>query len=71
MEINQSSIDRMIAMSDEDLWRAIRLIASTSGVKLENGPAPAHEMAKIRGALSSVTSEDITAAFEILAKYKK
>ena len=71
MEINQSSRERMIAMSDEDLWRAIRLIASTSGIKLDNSPAPAAEMAKIRGALSSATSEDVRAAFDILAKYKK
>ena len=71
MEINKSSIDRMVAMSDEDLWRAIRLIASTSGIKLENSPAPAGEMAKIRSALSSATDKDVREAFDVLAKYTK
>lgn len=71
MEINQSTVNKMLSMSDENLWRSIRLIASTSGIKLDNGPAPQAEMEKIRAALSSVTSAEVGEALKILSKYKK
>ncbi|MBR5453169.1 MAG: hypothetical protein IKV54_03740 [Clostridia bacterium] len=71
MEINQSTVNKMLAMSDADLWRSIRLIASTSGIKLDNGPAPEAEMEKIRTALSSVTGSEVSEALKILSKYKK
>ena len=71
MEINQSTVNKMLAMSDDDLWRSIRLIASTSGIKLDNGPAPRAEMEKIRSALSSVTGADVNEALKILSKNRK
>ena len=71
MEINQSTVNKMLAMSDADLWRSIRLIASTSGIKLDNGPAPEAEMEKIRTALSSVTGSEVSEALKILSKYRK
>ena len=71
MEINQSTVNKMLAMSDADLWRSIRLIASTSGIKLDNGPAPEAEMEKIKTALSSVTGSEVSEALKILSKYKK
>lgn len=71
MEINKNTLSRMLSMDNTELWRTIRLIASTSGINLKDTQASAEDMAKIRTALSSVSGDDIKRALEILENYKK
>ncbi|MBE6563108.1 MAG: hypothetical protein E7660_05170 [Ruminococcaceae bacterium] len=70
MKIDKRTIDNICRMSDDKLWGAVRLFASSSGVNLSpRCPSPG-EMQKLRRTLSSLTDSDISRATEILKTYK-
>ncbi len=70
MKIDKRTIDTICRMSDDKLWGAVRLFASSSGVDLSRKrPSPA-EIQKLRHTLSTLTDSDISRAMEIIRTYK-
>ena len=71
MKIDKSMIDKVLKMDDEQLWRAIQLVASKSGVKdLSNMSRPS-DMSKVRSTLSSLNETDLQNALNLMKKGKE
>ncbi len=70
MKIDKKTIDTICRMSDDKLWGAVRLFASSSGIKLPRTQLSPSEMQKLRRTLSSLSDSDISRAAEILKTYK-
>lgn len=64
MKIDKATVDRLLKQNDEQLWRTIQLIASSSGLNLSGVNRP-KDLSKLRSALSSMTDGDIKRATEI------
>lgn len=66
MQLDPAMLQKVLSMNDGELWKTICLVASQSGLALSaKMPSPA-EMAKLRGALSSVTSKDMESALRLV-----
>lgn len=70
MKIDKATVDRLLKQNDEQLWRTIQLIASSSGLNLSGVNRP-KDLSKLRSALSSMTDGDIKRATEIIESYKR
>lgn len=70
MKIDKKTVDTICRMSDDKLWGAVRLFASSSGIKLPSKQLSPAEMQKLRRTLSTLTDTDISRATEILKTYK-
>ena len=70
MKINKKTIDELCALSDDKLWAALRLFASSSGITLSSKRVSRTEMARIRKTLSELTEADISRAGEIIGSLK-
>lgn len=70
MKIDKKTIDSLCRMSDEKLWGAVRLFASSSGVNLSGRQMDRTEMQRLRRTLMSLTDSDISRALEIMKTYK-
>ena len=64
MKIDKKTIDMILKMNDEQLWKVIQHVAKKSGQeKFANLEKP-QDMSKIRNTLSSLTDEQINLAID-------
>ena len=70
MKIDKNMIDKVLALNDEQLWKAIQLVASKSGLNTIGKLEQPKDMAKFRAALSGINDEDISRISELIKKGK-
>lgn len=71
MQFDYNMLSRLVSLSDEQLWQTIRRIASQNGISLPEGTPPAHELARLRQAMSSTQNPNVAEAMDIVNQYKK
>lgn len=70
MKIDKGTIDKILTLSDDNLWNVIQLIIKKAGVNsLKNMERP-KDMTKIRDTLSKLTDADIERAISLFKKGK-
>ncbi len=70
MKIDKSTIDKILKMNDDQLWKTIQYVAKKSGqAELENMQRPS-DMSKIRSTLSMLSDDDIQNAINMMKKRK-
>ena len=70
MKIDKKMIDKVLSLNDEQLWKAIQLVASKSGLNTVKNLEKPKDMSKIRSTLSGLNDEDITRVTELIKKGK-
>lgn len=71
MKIDKGTIDKVLKMNDDQLWKTIQYVAKRSGQKeLCNLERPS-DMTKIRNTLSMLSEEDIQKAINMMKKGKR
>ena len=71
MQLDSQALNRLLAMNDEMLWKSIRAIAGSNGLKLpEQTPSP-KEMEKLRIAISGISENDVGNAVRIIHEMRK
>lgn len=70
MKIDKKTIESLCRMSDDKLWGALRLFASSAGVNISQRRMNPGEMQKLRRTLMSLTDNDISRVVEIIQTYK-
>ena len=68
MKIDKNTIDRVLKMDDDQLWKTIQAVASKSGIGAVKNMEKPKDMSKIRSVLSGLTDEDISRVTEIIKK---
>ena len=71
MKIDQEKLDAVVKLSDEELWKTIREVAASHGIKLPEGVPPHGELEKVRGALSHGASPNIAEAIRVVNNYRR
>ena len=71
MKIDKEKLDRLVGMSDSELWGEIRKIAKGHGFTLPEKTPDSAEMSKIRGAISGGAKLKLGEAVRILNEYKR
>ncbi len=70
MKIDKKTIDMVLKMNDDQLWKAIQLVAKKSGVESFSSMQRPSDMTKIRQTLASLSDEQIQNALEMMKKGK-
>lgn len=70
MKIDKSTIDKVLKMNDEQLWRAIQYVAKKSGSEELSKMQKPSDMSKIRTTLSSLTEDEIESAVKMMKERK-
>ena len=68
MKIDKSTIDKVLKMNDDQLWKTILYVAKKSGQESFVGLEKPSDMTKIRQALSMLSDEDIEKAVSMIKK---
>ena len=68
MKIDKSTIDKVLKMNDDQLWKTILYVAKKSGQESFVGLEKPSDMTKIRQALSMLSDEDIDKAVSMMKK---
>lgn len=71
MKIDKSTIDKVLKMNDEQLWRVIQYVAKKSGQNELSKMEKPSDMSKIRTTLSSLTDSEIENAIKLMKERKK
>ena len=66
MKIDKKMIDKVLKLNDEQLWSAIQIFASKSGVQEVKSMEKPADMTKIRSALAGLNNDDIDKIAETL-----
>ena len=70
MKIDKNTIDRVLKMDDDQLWKTIQYVAKRSGQKeLCNMERPS-DMTKIRNTLAMLSEDDIQKTINMMKKGK-
>lgn len=70
MKIDKNTIDKVLAMNDEQLWKTIQYVAKKSGKEEFSSLQKPNDMTKIRQTLSMLSDEDIQKAMDALKRGK-
>lgn len=70
MRIDKSTVNMLLKLPDDALWRMICAIGSASGFDLSCVSVTHEDLQKLRSALSQMTDGDISRAMEIIANSK-
>lgn len=71
MKIDKSTIDRVLKMNDDQLWKTVQYVAKRSGkTELLEMERPS-DMTKIRNALALLSENDIQKAINMMKDGKK
>ena len=68
MKIDKNTIDMVLKMNDEDLWKAIQLVAKRSGQEEFYKMEKPKDMSKIRETLSVLSEDDIQKAIDMMKR---
>ena len=70
MKIDKNTIDMVLKMNDDQLWKTIQLVAKKSGNHQFSSLEKPKDMTKIRQTLASLTEDDINKAIESMKRGK-
>lgn len=70
MKLDKKMLDKALALNDEQLWKAIQLVASKSGLNSIKNLEKPKDMSKIRNTLAGINDDDIARVTEIIRKGK-
>ena len=68
MKIDKKTVDKILTLNDDQLWKIIQVVASRSGI--DKSLERPKDMAKIRTTLSSLSEDDVTRITELFKKGK-
>ena len=68
MKIDKNTIDMVLKMNDEDLWKTIQLVAKRSGQEEFYKMEKPKDMSKIRETLSVLSEDDIQKAIDMMKR---
>lgn len=71
MKIDKNTIERVLNMNDEQLWKTIQYVAKKSGQQEFSSMERPTDMSKVRQALSMLSEEDIQKAVDMMKRGKK
>lgn len=71
MKIDKSTIERVLNMNDEQLWKTIQYVAQKSGQKEFSTMEKPNDMTKVRQALSMLSEDDIQKAVNMMKRGNK
>ena len=70
MKIDKKMLDKVLSLNDDQLWKAIQLVATRSGLNTVGKLEQPKDMSKIRTTLSGINDEDISRISELIKKGK-
>ena len=70
MKIDKNTIDRVLKMDDDQLWKTIQYVAKRSGQKELCSLERPEDMTKIRNTLAMLSEEDIQKAINMMKRGK-
>ena len=70
VKIDKKLLDKVLTLNDDQLWKAIQLVAAKSGLNTAKDIKRPQDMSKIRNTLSQINDEDISRITELLKKGK-
>ena len=70
MKIDKSTIDKVLKMNDDQLWRVIQYVAKKSGQGELAAAQKPSDMSKIRTTLASLTDSEIENAIKLMKERK-
>ena len=70
MKIDKKTIDSVLKMNDDQLWRVIQYVAKKSGQGDISSMEKPSDMSKIRETLSSLTDSEIESAIKAMKEKK-
>lgn len=71
MNFDSHAMEKLLALSDEELWATLKSIASMNGISLPSGAPSSAEMQKLRGIFKGGEGLSLEKAREIVEEYKK
>ncbi|MBQ8546510.1 MAG: hypothetical protein IJ437_06190 [Clostridia bacterium] len=71
MKIDKNTIDRILKMNDEQLWKTIQYVAKRSGQESFSKMEQPSDMSKVRQALSALSEDDIQRAVDMMKRSGK
>ncbi|MBR2444875.1 MAG: hypothetical protein IKB27_05695 [Clostridia bacterium] len=71
MKIDKKTIDAVLKMNDDQLWKTIQLVARKSGSTGFASMEKPKDMTKIRQTLASLSEDDINKAIDEFNRGKK
>lgn len=70
MKIDKNTIDKVLKMNDDQLWRVIQYVAKKSGQGEISAMEKPSDMSKIRATLGALTDEEIERAIKQMKERK-
>lgn len=71
MNFDSTATERLLTLSDADLWSTLKSIASMNGISLPAATPSHDEMQRLRGVFRGGNGLSLEKAREIVEKYKK
>ena len=71
MKIDKKTLDMLLSLPDESLWRMICAIAASGGFDISSVNVTKEELSRLRSALGGLDDSDIGRAVEILDSVKR
>lgn len=71
MKIDKNTIDKVLTMNDDQLWKTIQYVAKKSGNEEFSNLKKPDDMGKIRQTLSMLSEDDINRAINTLKRGKE
>lgn len=68
MQIDKTSLDRLLSLDDATLARTINLLCAAAGIPAEKASSAVGNLRMVRSSLSNATEEDIKKAMSILGE---
>ncbi|MBQ8163222.1 MAG: hypothetical protein IJZ93_02505 [Clostridia bacterium] len=66
MKVDRKSINMLLKLNDDNLWKALQFAASKSGAESMKDIQKPNDMTKIRATLSALSDEDLDKINELL-----
>ena len=70
MNFDPATLEKLLALSDAELWDAIKNVAAMNGITLPSSAPSASDMRTLRGLLKGGKGMSLEAAREIIGQYK-
>ncbi len=68
MQLDKTSLDRLLSLDDETLAKTIKMLAAATGINPGAAEAATRNLRLVRQSLSNATDADLKAASELIGK---
>ena len=68
MQLDKTSLDRLLSLDDETLAKTIKMLSAATGINPKAAEAAVRDLRLVRQSLSNATDADLKAAAELLGK---